>query len=144
MVTHSGWASDSRPDAPEDPRSLGQLVSDLSEQAARLVRAEIELAKAEVTGKAKQAGIGAGLLAGAAVLAMYMLAAFIATAIIGLANVVAPWLAALIVSLVLLLVTALLGLLGVRHLKKGVPPVPERAMENLQEDMDAVKKGLHP
>jgi len=144
MVTHSGWASDSRPDAPEDPRSLGQLVSDLSEQAARLVRAEIELAKAEVTGKAKQAGIGAGLLAGAAVLAMYMLAAFIATAIIGLANVVAPWLAALIVSLVLLLVTALLGLLGVRHLKKGVPPVPERAMENLQEDVDAVKKGLHP
>lgn len=143
MVTHSGWASDSRPGSPDDPRSLGQLVSDLSEQGARLVRAEIDLAKAEVTAKAKQAGIGAGLLAGAAVLGLYTFAALIATAIIGLANAVAPWLAALIISLVLLLVTAVLALIGVNRVKKGVPPVPDRAMENVQEDVDAVKKGMH-
>jgi len=143
MVTHSGWASDTRPDTPEDPRSIGRLVSDLSEQAVRLVRAELDLARAEVTAKAQQVGVGAGLVAGAGVLALYTLAAFIATAIIGLATAVPAWLAALIVSVALLLVTAALALLGVRRLKKGVPPVPERAIENLQEDVDAVKKGLH-
>ncbi|MCC2335386.1 phage holin family protein [Cellulomonas wangsupingiae] len=143
MVTHSGWGSDTRPDAPEDPRSLGQLVSDVTEQASRLVRAEIALAKAEVTAKAKEAGIGAGLLAGAAVLALYLLATLITTAILGLATVVAPWLAALIVSLVLLVVVAVLAFVGLKHVKKGVPPVPERAMENVQEDVDTVKKGLH-
>lgn len=143
MVTHSGWASDTRPDAPQDPRSLGRLVGDLSEQASRLVRAEIGLAKAEVAAKAQQMGIGAGLLAGAGVLALYTLTAFIATAILGLATVLPAWLAALIVSVVLLLVTAALALLGVKHVKKGTPPVPERAMENLQEDVETVKKGLH-
>lgn len=142
MVTHSGWASDSRPDAPEDPRSLGRLVSDLSEQAARLVRAEIDLAKAEVSAKAKELGIGIGLLAGAGVLALYMLSAFIATAIIGLATVLPAWLAALIVSVVLLILTVVLALLGIRRLKDGAPPVPERALENLQEDVATVKKGL--
>lgn len=143
MVTHSGWASDPRPGAAEDPRSLGQLVGDLSEQAARLVRAEIDLAKAEVTGKAKQLGLGAGLLVGAGVLGLYTLTAFLATAIIGLATVVPAWLAALIVSVVLLLVTAALALVGVKRLQKGSPPVPERAIANLREDVDAVTKGLH-
>lgn len=142
MATHSGWATDARPDEPQDPRSLGQLVADLSEQAARLVRAEIDLAKAELASKAKQVGIGAGLLAGAGVLGLYTLSAFIATAIIGLANAVPAWLAALIVSVVLLLVTAVLALLGVRHLKQGTPPVPDRAIENVQQDVEAVKKGF--
>ncbi|UZN02582.1 phage holin family protein [Cellulomonas sp. S1-8] len=142
MVTNSGWASDARTDAPEDPRSLGRLVSDLSEQAVRLVRAEIDLAKAEVTAKAKEAGIGVGLLAGAGVVALYMVSAFIATAIIGLTTVMPAWLAALIVSVLLLLVTVLLAFLGIRRLKQGVPPVPERAMENLHEDVETVKKGL--
>ncbi len=142
MVTQSGWASDARPDAPEDPRSLGRLVSDLSEQATRLVRAEIGLAKAEVTTKAKQAGVGAGLLAGAAVLGLYAFAGLLTTAILGLATALPAWLAALIVSVVLLLITAVLALIGVNRLKKGVPPVPDRAMENLQEDVDTVKKGV--
>lgn len=143
MVTHSGWASDTRPDAHEDPRSLGRLVSDLSEQTTRLVRAEIGLAKAEMTAKAKQLGLGAGLLVGAAVLGLYTFSTLIATAIIGLSNAVPAWLAALIVSLVLLAVTAVLALLGVRHVRKGTPPVPERAIENVKQDVDAVKKGLH-
>ena len=46
---------------PGDTRSLGKLVSDLSEQASRLVRAEVELAKEELTAKAKHAGIGSGM-----------------------------------------------------------------------------------
>lgn len=142
MVTHSGWASDTRPDAPQDHRSLGQLVSDLSEQASRLVRAEIDLAKAEMAAKAKQAGIGAGLLAGAGVLGLYAFGTLLATIIIALATAMPAWLAALIVTVVLLAVTGLLAFLGVKRLQKGVPPTPERAVENVHEDVDAVKKGF--
>ncbi|AEE47290.1 phage holin family protein [Cellulomonas fimi] len=124
-----------------EPRSIGQLVSDLSEQTSRLVRAELDLAKAEITAKAQKLGIGAGLLAAAGVLALYVLATAITTAILGLSTVLAPWLAALIVTLVLLLVTAVLAFVGIRLVKRGSPPTPERAIENVQEDLEAVKAG---
>ncbi len=45
---------------PETEKSLGQIVSEASEKASLLVREEIELAKAEVTTKAKTMGKGAG------------------------------------------------------------------------------------
>lgn len=124
-----------------EPRSIGQLVSDLSEQTSRLVRAELDLAKAEITAKAQKLGIGAGLLAAAGVLALYVLAAAITTAILGLSTVLDPWLAALIVTLVLLLVTGVLAFVGIRLVKRGSPPTPERAIENVQEDLEAVKAG---
>lgn len=141
MVTHSGWASDAPADA-QDPRSLGRLVSDLSEQTTRLVRAEIALARAELTSKAKEIGLGAGLLVGAAVLGLYTFAALIATAVIALAVALPAWLAALIVSVVLLLATALLAFLGLRHVRSGTPPTPEHAIENVKRDVDAVRKGF--
>lgn len=128
---------------PGDTRSLGQLVSDLSEQAGRLVRAEIDLAKAELAEKAKQAGIGGGLLTAAGLLAFYGVGAAIATAIIGLSNAVAPWLAALIITVAIFLLVGVLALVGVRRLKRGMPPTPEHAMENVQQDVAAVKEGLH-
>ncbi|MBT0994073.1 phage holin family protein [Cellulomonas sp. DKR-3] len=134
MTTHT---------APPNPeRSLGQLVSDLSEQTSRLVRAEIDLAKAEVTGRLKLVGAGAGLLAVAGLLALYLLAALIATAIIVLDLWLDLWLAALIVTVVLLLVVLVLALLGLKSLKKGNPPTPARAIENVQQDVAAVKEGV--
>jgi hypothetical protein len=125
---------------PKDTRTVGQLVSDLSEQTARLVRAEIDLAKAEVTGRAKQLGLGAGLLAAAGLLGLYLLAAAIATAILALSVPFEPWLAALIVTGVLLLVVVVLALVGVNRLKKGSPPTPAKAIESVQEDVAAVQE----
>ncbi|WP_028045266.1 phage holin family protein [Cellulomonas sp. URHE0023] len=134
MTTQSG--------PPGDERSLGKLVSEISETGARLVRAEIELFKAEIAGRAQKIGIGAGLLAAAGLLALYFLAAAIATAIIALALVVDLWLAALIVTVLLLLVVAVLALIGIRSIKKGTPPSPIRAIESVQEDIDAIKTGI--
>ena len=128
---------------PGDNRSLGKLVSDLSEQTSRLVRAEVELAKQELAAKAKRAGIGSGLITAAAVLAGYTVAVGIATVIIALAVAMPAWLAALIVFVVMLAATAGLGLAGVAQLKKSSPPKPERAIENLREDVAAIKEGLH-
>jgi len=134
MTTQSG--------PPGDERTLGQLVSEISETGARLVRAEIELFKAELTGRAQKIGIGAGLLAAAGVLALYFLGAAIATTIIALALVVDLWLAALIVTVLLLLVVAVLALIGIRSVKKGTPPSTIRAIETVQEDIDAIKTGI--
>ncbi|WP_456823572.1 phage holin family protein [Cellulomonas sp. P5_E12] len=134
MTTQSG--------PPGDEKSLGQLVSDLSEQAARLVRAEIDLAKAEITGRAQQLGIGAALVAVGAVLALYLIAAGIALAVIVLDIWLELWLAALIVCAVLLLVIAILVLIGINRIKAGSPPTPALAIENVQNDITAVKAGF--
>ncbi|MEZ0447181.1 phage holin family protein [Cellulomonas sp. ICMP 17802] len=134
MTTQSG--------PPGDEKSLGQLVSDLSEQAARLVRAEIDLAKAEITGRAQRLGVGGGLVAAGALLALYMLGAGIATAIIVLDLWLDLWLAALIVTVALLLVVVVLVLIGINRIKAGSPPTPTRAIENVQQDIDALKAGF--
>lgn len=120
-------------------RTIGRLLSDLSEQVSRLVRAEIELAKAEITGRAQQAGIGAGLLVAAGFLALYVLGAAVATAIIGLATVLPAWLASLVVTVVLLLVTVLLGALGARRVQRANPPSPTRATEEMRATVDVLK-----
>ncbi|GGC03806.1 phage holin family protein [Cellulomonas carbonis] len=126
----------------EERPSIGELVSQLSEKTSRLVRDEIQLAKSELATKAKHAGVGIGLFAGAAFLGFFGFAALITTAILGLSNAVSPWLAALIVAVVLLVVAAVLGLLGKKALDRGVPPTPDRAQENVKLDVQAVKEGL--
>jgi uncharacterized membrane protein YqjE len=123
-------------------RSLGELIGDLSDQLSRLIRTEIELAKAEITARLQKLGTGAGLLIGAAVVAFYLLGAVIATAIIALSVPFEPWLAGLIVTVFLLLVVALLAWLGIREVKRGAPPTPIKAIEGVQQDIDAVKEAI--
>jgi uncharacterized membrane protein YqjE len=129
-----------------DQQSIGALISRLAEQTVRLVRAEIDLAKAELAQKAKAAGIGAGLLAGAAFLGFFTFVVLLTTVILALSEAMPPWLAALIVLVVLAIGTAVLGLLGVKSLQKSSPPQPEKAIAGLKEDADtlsrSVKEGL--
>ena len=129
---------------PTDARpSIGELVSTLSEKLSQLVRDEIRLAKAELAAKAKHAGTGAGLLGAAAFLGFFAFAGLVTAAILGLATVLAPWLAALIVAVVLLIIAAILGMAGKRSLDQGTPAIPERAQASIKADVAAVKEGLH-
>ena len=60
-------------------RPVGELVRELSEQTATLVRKELQLAQLEMTEKGKRAGIGAGLFGGAGVVvALYGVGVFVA------------------------------------------------------------------
>lgn len=127
-----------------DERSLGDLVAAMTEQSSRLVRAEIDLAKAELSGKAKELGIGGGMFAGAAFLALYGLGALIATMILLLALVLPAWAAALVVTVLIFATVAALVLIGKKKMGKGGAPVPRAALDGLREDLDAVKKGLRP
>lgn len=128
--------------APGRRRSLGKLLSDLTEQTKGLARAEAELAKEELATKAKHAGIGSGMFTAAAVLAAYAFAVAIATVILAIAVALPAWLAALIVFVAMVLVITGLVLVGRAQLKKSQPSKPERAMENLRQDVAAVKGGL--
>jgi uncharacterized membrane protein YqjE len=120
-------------------RPVGDLVKQLSDQTTELVRKEIELAKAELAVKGKRAGIGAGMFGGAGALGFYALGAFTATLILALANAVAPWLAALIVTLVYAAVAGVLALQGKNKVQAATPPVPEQAVDSTKEDVAWVK-----
>src|SRR5215210_7066827 len=85
-------------------RPLGELVQDLSRQTSTLIRQEMRLAQAELAEKGRHAGKGAGMFGGAGLVALYGVGALIAAAILGLASVLDPWIAAVAVGVVLLLV----------------------------------------
>ncbi len=121
-------------------RPTGELVKDLSTQVSTLVRQELELAKVELTAKGKQAGIGAGMLGGAGLFALYGVGALVATAILALSTAVAGWLAALIVAVVLFAVAGVLALVGKSRTQRAVPPVPEQTVATLKEDVRYTKE----
>ncbi len=119
-------------------RSLFSLIANLPTLLIDQVKNELELLKQEITAKLKHAGIGVGLLAGAATVLFFALGVFIAAAVLGLATVLPPWAAALIVGGVLLIVTAVLVVVGMAHLKSGVP-APTQTISSVRKDVDTVR-----
>jgi uncharacterized membrane protein YqjE len=126
--------------ATDDPRDrgIGELVKDLASQTSTLVRQEIQLAQAEVTEKGKLAGKGAGMLAGAGVTALLGLGALTAFVIVVLDSFMALWLAALIVTIVWLVIAAVLAMSGKKALQAATPPVPQ-TIETVKEDIEWAK-----
>lgn len=120
-------------------RSLLTLLTDLPGLVSDLIAAEIEQLKAELARKFAALGIGAGLLAGAAVVLLFMVGVLLTAAILALALVMPGWLAALLVALVLLIIAALLGLIGYRKLKDAMPPVPMDTLNSLKKDLNVVR-----
>src|SRR3712207_1265295 len=100
----------SSPDLKERP--IGELLKELSQQTATLVRQEIDLAKAEVTEQGKKAGLGAALFGGAGIVGFFTLGAFTAFLLLLLAEAVPGWAAALIVTVVYAAIAAVLALRG--------------------------------
>ena len=123
--------------------STGELVKRLSEQVSTLVRDELKLAQLEMTRKGKQAGIGAGMLGGSGLIALYGVGCLLACAILGLSRVLEPWLAALIVGATLLLVSAVAALLGKARLKKAAPLVPAQATDSVKADVNEIRERAH-
>ena len=120
-------------------RSLFTLIGNLPTLLIELVRNELESLKSEIAGKLKSAGIGIGLLAGAAFFALFALMVLIAAAVLGLATVLPPWAAALIVGGVILVIAVVLALAGIGKLKTGVPPAPTGTIESIKKDVRTIK-----
>ncbi len=124
--------------APADP-TIGALVHDLTTQVPELVRAEIRLAQAEVAEKGKRAGIGIGMFSAAGLLAFFGVATLITTVVLLLALLMPGWLAALVVTIVLFAAAGVLALQGKNKVQEAAPPVPERAVAGVKEDIATVK-----
>jgi len=116
-------------------------MEQLSEQATRLVRAEIALAKAELAEKAKRSAIGVGLIAFAVVIVLYAVGVFIWAGILGLDVVWPLWLSALVVGVFLVLVAALAVWIAIKQLKRAAQR-PE-TVDRVKEDGETIKKGMH-
>jgi apolipoprotein N-acyltransferase len=131
-VTNSGYN-------PRSKQSLITLISELPGQITDLVKAEIAAFKADISGKAKNVGLGIGLFIGAALFAFFAVIVFIALAVIALDLVLPLWRSALIVAVALLLVAIILALIGLNRVKKGTSHDPEGVTESIRKDVDAVK-----
>jgi len=124
---------------PAPKRSLFALLGDVPRLIVDLFRQEIESLKQELIGKAKNAGVGIGLLVAAAAVAFFLLGVLIAAGILGLATVLPAWAAALIVAGVLLIITVVLALAGISSLKRGMPPAPTQTIESIKDDVRVIK-----
>jgi hypothetical protein len=122
-----------------DP-TLGKLVMDAQRDISSLVSKEIQLAKSELKVSVKHGGVGVGLFAGAAFIALL--------AIIMLSVAFAYFLnwngegldlhwAFLVVFFVYVLIAALLAYIGLRQVKKV--KAPERAIEQGRQIPQALK-----
>ncbi len=119
---------------------MGDLVQELSQQTAALVRQELRLAQVEMQEKGKRVGIGAGMFGGAGLVALYGVGALIAAVILLIGTALEPWLAALIVAVVLFAVAGVVALLGRKQVERATPPKPERAIDSVQRDVEHVKE----
>ena len=115
--------------------STVQLVERLQQQTTTLVKTELQHAVAEMKGKGTR--IGAGTL-----LVLFGLGTLVAAAVLGLANAVPAWLAAVIVGVVLLVIGGAAAAIGAKRAKSAVPPAPERTVESVQRDVATVKEHL--
>ena len=126
------------PSRTEEP-TLGALVHDLSTQIPDLIRSELRLAQAEVAEKGKRAGLGIGMFSAAGLLAFFGVAGLLTTAILALDLVLPTWLAALLVTLVVLAAAGAVAIAGKKQVEQAAPPVPERAVEGVKEDIATIK-----
>lgn len=131
---------DDRSPAASGELSVPELMRQLSNQTATLVRQELELAKAELTVKGKRAGIGAGMFGAAGVFGLYALGALTAAVVLALSLAMTGWLAALIVAVIYGAIAGGLALSGKSNVQRGVPPVPEQTVATVKEDVDMAKQ----
>jgi len=120
-------------------RPVGELIKQLADETSTLVRQELELARAEMTQKGKQAGFGLGMFGGAGVATLLALGALTACVIAALDTGMALWLAALIVAVVYGAIASVLALVGKERLHEVTPPVPEQMQRSVKEDVEWAK-----
>lgn len=127
-------------------KSVADIVGDVSQKASLLVREEIELAKAEVTLKAKRLGGGAAAGAIAGVFAFLALIFFLHALSWFIADLfsdgisVGIWLGFLITSVLLLALGAVAGLLALRFFRRGTPPTPQLAIEEAKKTRETIEE----
>jgi hypothetical protein len=123
-------------------KQLGEIVAEVTSKAQLLVQEEIALAKAEVSVKVSRLAKGAVSFALAGFFALMMLIFLLHMLALGFADwfQLKVWVGYAITTGLLLLVTGLSALVGIRMFKKGSPPVPQMAIEEAQKTKAALRE----
>jgi uncharacterized membrane protein YqjE len=122
----------------EADKNLSELVSQLTSDFSSLVTTHIELAKVEIKEEVTKAGKGAGMLGGGAFAAVMAVLLLSFAAAWGLAEVMAPGWAFLIVGVVWAGAAAFLALTGKQKLAEA--RMPEQTIEEVKEDAQWVRQ----
>lgn len=122
-----------------DSQSLGAAVKEVAERTSAIVHLELELAALELKRKVVSLGFGIGFAIAAAVILVFMVGFLYATIAAALALVMPWWAALLVVTGILFVQVAVLGVLAVTKIKKGTPPVPEQAIREAKLTTEALK-----
>lgn len=125
---------------PRPTIGVGAAGKAVAEDISALVKAEIALAKAELSDGVKAKGIGAGAFGAAAVLGWLGLQGLLITIGFALALVVPGWAAAAIVTVVLLAGAAIAAMIGKK--KMAVPVKLDTTKANVEEDVAWTKSHL--
>jgi uncharacterized membrane protein YqjE len=120
-------------------RPIGELMRELANETTTLVRQELELAKAEVREKGRKAGPGFGMVGAAGAVGLLALGALTAFVILALDGALATGAAALIVAAVYGAIAAVLYFQGREKVKEAGPPVPQKTVETVKEDVEWAK-----
>jgi uncharacterized membrane protein YqjE len=119
---------------------VGDLLKQVSGEAQTLLRHEIALAKAEMTEKAKDVGVGAGMFGGAGYLTHLASLGLMLCLIFALATFMPAWLAALVVTVIFLAIAAALAVIGKKRFERVGPPVPIETVESVKQTIETVKE----
>jgi hypothetical protein len=121
--------------------SLFGLIKLLARLTPRQVSDEVSIALQQMKQKGIKAGIAAAFLVVALIFVLFFAVALVVAAIMGLAEVMPAWLAALLVAVLFLVVGGVLALIGVSRLKKQLPLIPEDAIRGIRYDLGVLKEG---
>ena len=127
------------PHAPKPDASIGDLVKDATSQVSTLVRAEVELARAEITRDVKKGLTGSVYFILALVVLFYSTFFFFAFVAVLLDIWLYTWAAILIVFGAMVLVTILFALLGFLKVRKIRGP--QKTIESVKEARVALVPG---
>jgi uncharacterized membrane protein YqjE len=120
-------------------RSFSEVIEDVVTHVQEIIRSEVRLAKVEVREEAVKAGKAAGILAAGAIIGVYALGFFFLTWLYALEIAITPWLAGLIVTILVGSIGAALIMIGIKRIKR-VNPRPTKTLDSLKEDVEWAKQ----
>ncbi|MBK5003094.1 phage holin family protein [Pseudomonas sp. S31] len=125
----------------DDQLGVGGLLRQLMREVPELFTKELALAKAELQHNLNTLKAGTAAVAGGAIVLLAGFIILLLAAVYGLATVVAPWLAALLVGGI----TVIVGFIMLQSGKKQFEPshlAPDRTLHAMQQDKETLKRKL--
>ncbi len=132
------WGSPKVPNGGGRDRSATDVIKDIVGNLQEIIRSEVRLARAEIREEAGKALLAGRKLMIGAVLGLYGLGFLLLCIVYGLSLVVAPWLAALIVGLVLAVASGVLLMSG-KGAMSHVKPAPDKTIDTMKENIEWIK-----